>query len=392
MANTTIVGAALGAVLGFVCLIVVLALVFFFCCCAVSLEEDGEDYAVLKLHFKVCSRSGIHPRSGKGPSHELLSLEKEIESDGTFPNPKNEKNSKSQSRSGSNSSKGRTKKELSTNDDADKAENWQCKSDEKVFKELNVLTQGLFDESKKKANSKTNILNSGRMTFLVRKLNDDNSHLLKTCPVAIIKRAPECLQSYISDQYASFNRSLLLQSLIENSINSPKFMVLTELKDFHLDGMISVGGIAVVVEKFQGNHDFEFKSLNPGDLLHVVKFYIREKIDSDKGLSSNDRRSLFGDPKDSHCPKNNEACEPRYDLLSDESSQSAKHVDYDRIYCTGVLLKSYLDYENSSKGVCLRSKKKNGKANEFEILKDFPLKVVSLKTANRRRFQRPVSH
>ena len=391
MTNPAVVGATLGAILGFVCLIMVLALVFFFWCCSISLEKDGEYYAVLKLHFKVRSSSGNCLYSGKLSQHEVLDLEQEIESDGISSNTKGEKNGNSQSRSGSNNTKRGAKKNISMRD-GEKAEDWQCKNDEKIFRELNVLTQGLFDDSTKKANSKTNILSSGRMTFLVRKLNDDNSHLLKTCPVAVIKRAPECLQSYISDQYASFNRSLLLQSLIENSINSSKFMVLTELKDFYLEGMISVGGLVVVVEQFQGNYDFEFKNLEAGDLLHVVKFYMREKTESKKGFSSNDRCSFFGASKNSLHPKSNVPCEPEYDLLSNESGQSAKHVDYDRVYCTGVLLKSYLEYDNSSKGICLRSKKKSKAANEFEILKDFPLKAVSLKNANRKRFGRPMSH
>lgn len=154
--------------------------------------------------------------------------------------------------------------------------------------------------------------------------------------------------SWQTVQFDSFSRTIMLQNLILENIGDEN--IIREVRDGFLINTISLGGIVVVIKPFHGTGQFEFKSLETGDLLRIVKFFIME--DEDETGSS------FGS----------------IDTFIDKT-----HLAYSRIYCTGIILNSYLDYENSS---VLLKVKNDGTftGKEMDLLKDFPLKVVSLES------------
>lgn len=183
----------------------------------------------------------------------------------------------------------------------------------------------------------------------------------------------ESEQSYISDQYDSFTRTLMLQTLIGNSINNRKGAI-KEIRDPFLESFISVGGIVVVVKSYHGTSSLDFPSLNPGDLLRVIKFYI--KGDGNLSTSGGKCETIsYDDSTDTADFKT--GC--RGSISGNGIYISRLDPNYTNIYCTGILLNTYLKYNKQTRDLSLRFKKDSIK-NEFELIKDFPLLIVSLET------------
>lgn len=168
------------------------------------------------------------------------------------------------------------------------------------------------------------------------------------------------------DQFDSFNMTLMLQRILEKDINSSQSnFLMKRVIDPYLDNMISVGGIVVVIKPFFGAEGYEFSCLQPGDLIRVVKFYVKDARVAPRKLkiakqNLNDSSPIF------HFGDNGD--------LVDKQSEV-----YDNVYCSGVLLNTYLKADSN----CLRLKVKalsQFAEQERELLKDFPLSCVSLET------------
>ncbi|EGW33089.1 uncharacterized protein SPAPADRAFT_50010 [Spathaspora passalidarum NRRL Y-27907] len=209
----------------------------------------------------------------------------------------------------------------------------------------------------------------------------------------VIARPSESQQSQISEQYDSLSRTLQLQKEIQTRMNENELSI-RQVRDPFSDSFISVGGIVVVVKPFHGSNDYEFASLHTGDLLRIIKFYVRENKDdgsiksiqiANKTKSAVDllptTSSTYGEiAKVSEVAKPAEVTDDgtidgfKQDICIDNTDSN--HAS---IYCTGVLLNTYLDYNIHTNDLSLCVKKDTELA-ETELLKDFPLNIVSLET------------
>lgn len=234
---------------------------------------------------------------------------------------------------------------------------------------FNKLTQGLSHQTSQTKTMK-------RMSSIQYKKMGSQ---LKT----VVAMPSKSEQVYLADQYDSFSRTVMLQNLIQNSVNEDQHTI-RDVRDPFLNKLISVGGIVVVVHPFHGSEEFEFKSLQTGDLLRVVKFYIKEpEIEVNLpvrgllgGLSRLSKRISCGS-------------ESPFDLGSSDSTVDGHNIDhgevfldkpdpnYPNINCTGILLSSYLEFVNENLSLKLKESAFNP---ELELLKDFPLRVISLET------------
>ena len=178
--------------------------------------------------------------------------------------------------------------------------------------------------------------------------------------VTTVAKPSESEQSYISDQYDSFTRTLMLQNLIGNSINAIKKNVIRELYDPYLENLISVGGIVVVVKPFDGVNDFEFNSLQTGDLLRIVRFYVKGEFDKDKFGMKHDEDSI-----DIAESQNNSSTDA---TIKNGICIGRSDPNYNNVYCTGILLNTYLEYNKQTRDLSLRLKK-DAEENDLNYLR-----------------------
>lgn len=73
-----------------------------------------------------------------------------------------------------------------------------------------------------------------------------------------------------TDQYDSLSRTLVIQKMLQEK--SP----IKQVRDPYSESVIEVGVVVVVVKEFLGSEANEFKMLQTGDLLRVMKFYYKE--------------------------------------------------------------------------------------------------------------------
>ncbi|KAK6464034.1 hypothetical protein DFJ63DRAFT_333629 [Scheffersomyces coipomensis] len=243
-----------------------------------------------------------------------------------------------------------------------------------AIESFHTITDGLED---RKLRLKKSIR---RMSSVHYKRSNDNT--LST----IVAIPNERKQSYIADQYDSFSRTLMLQNMIQTSVNDDNQAIM-QVRDPFSNSLIKVGGMVVVVKPFHGTEEFEFNTLETGDLLRIVKFYIKEdeevsikplRIISDKqaknnSISVNDegsRRSTIIESSEEITINGYSVDE---DVFIDRSD-----LNYSKLYCTGIILNSCLEFNNNTSDLSLRIKDNIG--GELEFLKDFPLEIVSLET------------
>lgn len=174
------------------------------------------------------------------------------------------------------------------------------------------------------------------------------------------------------DQYDSFSRTLMIQQILEQNINQDIDTTNHAIKlvvEPYLENLISVGGIVVVIKPFFGVEGYEFSCLQPGDLIRIVKFYIKDLKVEQKKFNIKKWNKVF----DLESPASDE-------FVNEDGEFVDKDLEvYDNIYCTGVLLNTYLEFNAN----CLRLKLKSLSdfaKEERELLKDFPLSCVSLET------------
>lgn len=220
------------------------------------------------------------------------------------------------------------------------------------------LSDGLASTNVDRRNSlkAKHLSNIRRMSSLTYRMDDSEPSNF----VTTVAKPSESEQSYISDQYDSFTRTLMLQNLIGNSVNAIKKNVIRELYDPYLENLISVGGIVVVVKPFDGVNDFEFNSLQTGDLLRVVRFYVKGELDIDKSKMKHDEDSI-------------DIAESRNNSSTDATIRSGICIgrsdpNYNSVYCTGILLNTYLEYNKQTRDLSLRLKK-DAEENDLNYLR-----------------------
>lgn len=159
-----------------------------------------------------------------------------------------------------------------------------------------------------------------------------------------------------TDQYDSLSRTLVIQKMLQEK--SP----IKQVRDPYSESVIEVGVVVVVVKEFLGSEANEFKMLQTGDLLRVMKFYYKEpKKEKQRVLQlskQNDQEKEFID--------NN----------TKEEFMDQDDLKYDQIYCTGVILNTYLEYDG---GLSIRFRP-TSEIRDGELMKDFPLSSISLET------------
>lgn len=180
-------------------------------------------------------------------------------------------------------------------------------------------------------------------------------------------------QSYLSDQYETFNRTLMLQNLIEQSVNT-KDTAIKAVRDRFSQGEMCVGGLVVVVTPFHGTEKHEFAYLETGDLLRVLKFYIRDVQQPDVS-----RRLHLNESKRVRFPSLNTV-----EVGIGEPGPNLEIIglhdpNYSRIWGTGVLLRTYLEYNPACANFALRYREMLD--DQTEHLRDFPLSSVTLETS-----------
>lgn len=170
-----------------------------------------------------------------------------------------------------------------------------------------------------------------------------------------------------SSEYDSFSRTLWVQKLLEKS--SPGETVIYKARDPYSSNVISVGGIVVAVRPFHGKNRHEFSSLHTGDLLRIFKFFVKEDSPAvEKSLHIHPSKET----KDDNGVGEPDSSAPALEFVDSDS------FSYPNLYCTGLVLSTYLEYNVASGNMSLRMR--DNSPEELEMVGDFPLSVVSLET------------
>lgn len=182
-------------------------------------------------------------------------------------------------------------------------------------------------------------------------------------------------RQYIIDQYETFARTLALQSMIENSLN-PENTVFRKVRDPYLNALINVGELVVVAKPYHGKGEFDFHHLLPGDLLKIIKLYIRDDaLNEPKSLLL---KASFGENEINHTVSTKSEPKLENPMLHPPPFIDQNDPNYSKIYCSGVKLDTYLEYDEFNKS--MRFKIANTPQVDPEIIRDFPLSVVTLET------------
>ncbi|KAK6203139.1 uncharacterized protein RJT21DRAFT_25085 [Scheffersomyces amazonensis] len=254
-----------------------------------------------------------------------------------------------------------------------------------AIESFNSETNGLIDDQSYFSKQSPESSNLTRRISSLHYQRNEINNTVKT----LIAIPNEQKQSYLADQYDSFSRTIMLQNLIEKSVNDDSQTIM-KVKDPFSENLIVVGGIVVVIKPFRGTKEYEFSSLQPGDLLRIVKFFIKEEEDleikplrivSDKLQLTSDREGKQEildneDVKtiDGYKIKDNDNDNTNNEVYIDRSDSN-----YKNIHCTGIALSTCLEYNYDTSDLSLRFKDTVNNS-DFEYLKDFPLEVVSLET------------
>ncbi|EER34910.1 predicted protein [Candida tropicalis MYA-3404] len=185
--------------------------------------------------------------------------------------------------------------------------------------------------------------------------------------------------------YDTYSRTVLLQ-LVTEACRKPNEQIIRSVTDPFSEKLIRIGEKVVVVKPFIGKNDREFGSLQTGDLLRIIKFSIADVADSD----------ATGSIKSIHIGSAKTKCKPN-EIKIDTGDQSEYQTEeitvhrsdpnHEKIICTGILLDTYLDFNSHNNELKLKVKEdqeidgsNDGETIPFELIKEFPLSIVSLET------------
>lgn len=372
------IGAVLGTVLGFFFVFFFVSFMFFFCCCAVYVEDDdisARTVSLKKLRLKY-QQPDFWISWKKKTTNDLEKQTAATSSEGDLEEMGDSSRVALADFHGSSEKASDAEKPRSSKQQdmlSSRTDGLSKQEIEDVISEFNNMTDGLLDSKMPVDSTKKKLTVSKRMTSLVYKKKKNNR-----CH-ASLSDPTESEQCYLSDQYDSFSRTLMLQRLIENSINN-KSEVIKTIKDPFLNNYISVGGIVVVVRPFKGEDEYEFGKLMPGDLLRILKFFVkgREQEDGHRDeqatMNTSYRHSTHSDLSSKFSIDHNSDKNRKSVYLDD------KDPNYKNIYCTGILLNTYLEHNETTKNLSLKLRNSTNWENDLDYLKDFPLDIVSLET------------
>lgn len=361
--NEVILGSILGAVVGLMVLLLIIISIYVSCCCVVYVGPDRKRYTMSEVKLGALASSFLYgARLFTTPQPQLAicnDLEQQAE---TTPPP-----SISQTMQ---TNRHRSNTDLTGNIVVDLTQSYSTREElgyRSAAETFERITRGLTNKQSSQRFVK-------RMSSIQYKKTGSQVKTVVAVP-------SESKQLYLADQYDSFSRTVMLQNLIQDSVNQEQHTI-RDVRDPFLDKLISVGGIVVVIHPFHGAEDHEFRFLQTGDLLRVVKFYIKES-EPETILPV---KSLLGSL--SRLSKRmSSSSEAPFDIKTDDSTFNPHNTEevfldkhdpnYGDIYCTGILLSSHLEFINENLSLRL---KRSTDTPELELLKDFPLKAVSLET------------
>lgn len=134
------------------------------------------------------------------------------------------------------------------------------------------------------------------------------------------------------------------------------------VEDPYSKKFIEIGNIVCVIKSFHGKKAHEFPILHHGDLIRIIRFHIVKQQDEYKPLTLS------------------KSCEIEIDEVHEikQSLITKKNPEYLLVYCTGIILNTYLEMSPYTKDLNLKIS--TGLSNLKYLLKDFPLNIVSLET------------
>lgn len=163
------------------------------------------------------------------------------------------------------------------------------------------------------------------------------------------------------NQFDEFSRTLMVQHLIQTSLGSSGYVKM--VADPYLENDIIIGSIVVILKPFP------VINLQPGDLLRIIKFDVKESFDH-KALNIN---TDFVDDDNNHQTRKSS------DNPSSFSIGRNNEV-YHNIYCTGILMNTYLEFDSNKETLVMKVKNTFDYSKQEIFLKEFPLKIASLET------------
>lgn len=187
------------------------------------------------------------------------------------------------------------------------------------------------------------------------------------------------------NEYDTYSRTILLQ-LLNEACRKPDEQIIREVSDPFLQKFIKIGEKVVVVKPFIGKNDCEFASLQTGDLIRIIKFNIADTTNSD-GTGSI-KSIQIGSAKTKSKPTEVKVeTKKQTEYQADEITIYKTDPNHEKITCTGILLDTYLDFNSHNNELKLKvrdQQENDGLDNDetipFELIKEFPLNIVSLET------------
>lgn len=374
ISSNAVIGITIGGVICFLTLLILLIYCSICCCCVLRVDND-QSYNISDVSFLIKNF-----RSNKLVQRKAYEEGTDLEKQQFAPEPATCCNLKTNTHASNTAIKSAPLKVPSKS----KLESTSTFSNEykDAYDNFDSVTDGL---------SRLRSFNVGKSNLTrrlssIKAINTSDANKFST----IISEPSESEQAYLSDQYDSFSRTLMLQNLLENSINGSK-SIIKKVRDPYSRNLISVGIICVVVRPFNGKESHEFTSLQTGDLLRIVKFYINEPEDSKRLNKSLILKSKLQSSEADDCEaleSDMSTIKQTLNLMSTKNDVSDQFIDkddpsYQNIICTAVILNTYLEYDGDSGTLALKFRIPSSLSNpksESELLKDVPLKVVSLET------------
>lgn len=163
------------------------------------------------------------------------------------------------------------------------------------------------------------------------------------------------------NQFDEFSRTLMVQHLIQTSLGSSGYVRM--VADPYLENDIIIGSIVVILKPLPDIN------LQPGDLLRIIKFDVKESFDH-KALNINN--DFVGDDNSHQTRKSSDN--------PSSFSIGRNNEIYHNIYCTGILMNTYLEFDSNKETLVLKIKNTFDYSKQEVFLKHFPLKIASLET------------
>jgi len=144
---------------------------------------------------------------------------------------------------------------------------------------------------------------------------------------------------------------------------------ISKVRDPYLRKFISIGSLVCVIKPFKGKDSTEFRFLQPGDLVRIVRFFVKTPKDSFKRIIL--LRQNWTD----------EIICPNTQLLTNIETEKNTREDkfdpnHEYLFCTGILLNTYLEMDRGTSTLDLKVRDED----IGNLLSDFPLNIVSLET------------